>query len=107
MPRDVSPENKKAPRRHSPLATSQSRREFVRRSGVAATLAAAQGLAPIIFAGCTSGVPAKGQPIKIGLLHSQTGTMAISETSLRDVELPGTALRWGCGHLRMLDINKP
>ena len=87
MPRDVSTENKKAPPRHSPLATSQSRREFVRRSGVAATLAAAQGLAPIIFAGCTSGVPAKGQPIKIGLLHSQTGTMAISETSLRDVEL--------------------
>ena len=55
MPRDVSPENKNAPRRHSPLATSQSRREFVRRSGVAATLAAAQGLAPMIFAGCTSG----------------------------------------------------
>jgi urea transport system substrate-binding protein len=26
-------------------------------------------------------------PIKVGILHSQTGTMAISETSLRDMEL--------------------
>ena len=26
-------------------------------------------------------------PIKVGILHSQTGTMAISETSLRDIEL--------------------
>lgn len=32
-------------------------------------------------------VPAPGPaPVKIGLLHSQTGTMAISETSLRDAE---------------------
>jgi urea transport system substrate-binding protein len=27
------------------------------------------------------------RPIKVGILHSQTGTMAISETSLRDMEL--------------------
>lgn len=27
------------------------------------------------------------QPIKVGILHSQTGTMAISEASLRDIEL--------------------
>src|SRR5207248_1350108 len=26
-------------------------------------------------------------PIKVGILHSQTGTMAISEASLRDAEL--------------------
>jgi urea transport system substrate-binding protein len=42
----------------------------------------AGALAPVTLSGCTrsAGVP----PIKVGLLHSQTGTMAISETSLRD-----------------------
>jgi urea transport system substrate-binding protein len=41
-----------------------------------------------VFVGCMpTGVPAGRKPIRVGLLHSQTGTMAISETSLRDVEL--------------------
>jgi urea transport system substrate-binding protein len=33
------------------------------------------------------GVFAGGEPIKVGILHSLTGTMAISESSLKDVEL--------------------
>jgi urea transport system substrate-binding protein len=65
-----------------------SRRNFGRHAGAAATLAAARGLAPFVFVGCMpTGVPAGRKPIRVGLLHSQTGTMAISETSLRDVEL--------------------
>lgn len=38
-----------------------------------------------LLAGCTQ--EATVEPIKIGVLHSLTGTMAISETSLRDVVL--------------------
>jgi urea transport system substrate-binding protein len=65
-----------------------SRRNFGRHAGAASTLAAARGLAPFVFVGCMpTGVPAGRKPIRVGLLHSQTGTMAISETSLRDVEL--------------------
>ena len=37
----------------------------------------------ITLAGCTEAV----EPVKVGVLHSLTGTMAISETSLRDVVL--------------------
>ncbi len=65
-----------------------SRRDFGRHASAAATLAAAQAFAPFLFVGCRpTGMPAGRQPIRVGLLHSQTGTMAISETSLRDVEL--------------------
>ena len=65
-----------------------SRRDFGWHSSAAATLAAAQAFAPFLFVGCRpTGKPAGRQPIRVGLLHSQTGTMAISETSLRDVEL--------------------
>ena len=65
-----------------------SRRDFGRHASAAATLAAAQAFAPFLFVGCRpTGLPAGRQPIRVGLLHSQTGTMAISETSLRDVEL--------------------
>ena len=32
-------------------------------------------------------VGAQGSPIKVGILHSLSGTMAISETSLKDVAL--------------------
>ena len=68
--------------------TGLTRREFGRHAGAAATLAAARLAAPFVFVGCTpSGVPAGRRPIRVGMLHSQTGTMAISETSLRDVEL--------------------
>ena len=55
------------------------RRTFLRRVTLAATLAAA---------GITMSLPAQAQnTIKIGVLHSLSGTMAISETSLKDVAL--------------------
>jgi urea transport system substrate-binding protein len=63
------------------------RRRFLRTGGTAATLAAARALGPALFAGCSAGLPSPGEPIVLGLLHSQTGTLAISETSLRDAEL--------------------
>ena len=55
------------------------RRTFLRRVTLAATLAAA---------GITMSLPAQAQnTIKVGILHSLSGTMAISETSLKDVAL--------------------
>jgi urea transport system substrate-binding protein len=63
-----------------------TRRQALSRSA-AATLAAARVLAPGLFAGCSTGVPHRAAAVPVGLLHSQTGTMAISETSLRDIEM--------------------
>jgi urea transport system substrate-binding protein len=74
----LSADNKPAARPLPPARLS-------RRQGLAAlTLAAARALAPATFAGCSSGLPPARRPITIGLLHSQTGTLSISETSLRD-----------------------
>jgi urea transport system substrate-binding protein len=57
-------------------------------------LASAGALAPFWLGGCAKsgstaggGGGGGGNTIKVGILHSLTGTMAISETSLRDVEL--------------------
>ena len=55
--------------------------------GAAATLAAARLLAPSLFVGCSLGIPPRSQTAILGLLHSQTGALAIGSTSLRDVEL--------------------
>jgi urea transport system substrate-binding protein len=66
--------------------TSVSRRDALR-SGMAATLAAARGLAPALFAGCSLGIPPRAKTVDVGMLHSQTGPLAISATSLRDIEL--------------------
>jgi urea transport system substrate-binding protein len=63
-----------------------TRRRFLRR-GRNALLVAASSFAPFVFSGCTRAARASAKPVKVGLLHSQTGTMAISETSLRDAEL--------------------
>jgi urea transport system substrate-binding protein len=49
------------------------------------TLTAASALSPFLLSGCGGG--GGGSTIKVGILHSLTGTMAISETSLKDVEL--------------------
>jgi urea transport system substrate-binding protein len=65
--------------RKTPTTT---RREFLARASTISTLATAGAFAPIALSGC--GKPAGRLPIKVGLLHSQTGTMAISETPLRD-----------------------
>src|SRR5947208_9338542 len=58
-----------------------TRREFLKGSVVAgAGLAAGVGMPSLITA--------QGkEPVKIGVLHSLSGTMAISEVSLRDVVL--------------------
>ncbi len=76
MPVDASP----------PAAQGISRRTALR-SGAAATLAAARVLVPGVFVGCSLGIPPKARTVPVGLLHSQTGTMAISATSLRDIEI--------------------
>jgi urea transport system substrate-binding protein len=63
-----------------------TRRELLKKTGKASlTLAAAQALSPFLLSGCGGG--GSGNKIKVGILHSLTGTMAISETSLKDVEL--------------------
>jgi urea transport system substrate-binding protein len=62
-----------------------NRRDFLQRAATVPTVAAAGAFAPCFVSGC--GRSAGAAPIKVGLLHSQTGTMAISETSLRDAGL--------------------
>ena len=67
-----------------------NRRKFLQTTGRASlTLAAAQALAPFALMGCSSSSTRSvaGSTVKVGILHSLTGTMAISETSLQDVEL--------------------
>ncbi|MFM7108627.1 MAG: ABC transporter substrate-binding protein [Planctomycetaceae bacterium] len=64
-----------------------TRRELVAGSGAAATLAAARALAPALFAGCSLGIPPRQPTVTLGLLHSQTGPLAISATGLRDIEI--------------------
>ena len=63
------------------------RRRVVGAGGAAATLAAARLMAPVLFAGCGSGLPRRARTVMVGLLHSQTGPLAISATALRDIEL--------------------
>ena len=69
-----------------PQPARPSRRDALRQ-GAAATMAAARALSPALFTGCSLGIPARQPTVTVGLLHSQTGPLAISETSLRDVEL--------------------
>src|SRR5690349_19085235 len=67
-----------------------TRRDLLKKAGRSSlTLAAAGAFSPFIFSGCQGGGGggSDGSKIKVGILHSLTGTMAISETSLRDVEL--------------------
>jgi urea transport system substrate-binding protein len=63
-----------------------SRRDVLRRAA-ATTLAAARALSPALFTGCSLGIPPRAKTVDVGLLHSQTGPLAISATSLRDIEL--------------------
>jgi len=77
--------------------------------GSATTLAAARALAPALFAGCSLGVAPRSPRVPVGLLHSQTGPMAISETSLRDIELHAfEQINAGGGILgRQVDVRAP
>src|ERR1700686_5383814 len=63
----------------NPIQPNLSRRGLVR-LGAAATVAAMGGLGPPAIAQSAG-------TIKIGILHSLSGTMAISETTLKDVML--------------------
>ena len=63
-----------------------NRRQFLKNTGL--TLAAAQAFSPFILSGCgpAGSGGSSGNTIKVGILHSLTGTMAISESSLKDSE---------------------
>ena len=76
------------PRSSTPTAAADlpTRRQALGR-GTAATLAAARALAPALFTGCSVGIPPRARSVPLGLLHSQTGPLAISATSLRDIQL--------------------
>lgn len=67
-------------------AVESSRREFLEQSG---RVAAGIGVAALLgnLGNYALSYAAGGPPIKIGVLHSLSGTMAISEVSLRDVVL--------------------
>lgn len=73
-------------REDAPLAHSTSRREFLQD---AAAAAGKVGVAALLgnLGGWALSYAADKEPIKIGVLHSLSGTMAISEVSLRDVVL--------------------
>jgi len=69
------------------LKSEMDRRKFLKLSGVSAIALAASGLAGgLAFPNIVRASKETG-PIKIGILHSLSGTMAISEVSLRDVVL--------------------
>jgi urea transport system substrate-binding protein len=77
-----------------PAADALTRRDLLKKAGkTGLTLAAAQALSPFVLSGCsesagrTKGGGSGGGKVKVGILHSLSGTMAISETSLKDVEL--------------------
>jgi urea transport system substrate-binding protein len=64
----------------------KARRTFMKSAAAAAVLAA------MALAGCSKGpdspqAAASGETIKVGVLHSLSGTMAISETTLKDTVL--------------------
>ncbi len=81
-------------RKRQTRPSNPSRRDVLKRAGQAGLALAA---APLALSGCskstdTSGGKASkggggGGSIKVGILHSLTGTMAISEISLKDAEL--------------------
>jgi len=66
--------------------TGSTRREFLAQSG---RVVAAAGVASLLgnLGGWALSYAADKEPIKIGILHSLSGTMAISEVSLKDVVL--------------------
>lgn len=67
--------------------SGMDRRKFLKLSGTGALGLAASGLiSGLSFSNIAKAAEGKG-PIKVGILHSLSGTMAISEVSLRDVVL--------------------
>ncbi len=91
-----------------PQPACATRREALTH-GTAATLAAARALAPALFAGCSLGIPARARTVPLGLLHSQTGPLAISATSLRDIQVFACEQINAAGGVlgRQLDVKAP
>ena len=89
-----------------PIPETVSRRQAI---STAATLAAARALTPFVFAGCSLAPARREPPVRIGLLHSQTGTMATSETTLRDMEIHAVERINAAGGLlgRPLEMRSP
>src|SRR5689334_6965318 len=76
----------------SRIGSNLSRRDLGRLGAAAATLAAMTAGGAVAAQAQTKAPPApkggtSGGTIKIGILHSLSGTMAISETTLKDVML--------------------
>src|SRR5579872_4343230 len=70
----------------APAKPGLTRRELLTKAGQGSlALAAAQALSPFLLSGCGSSKGA--DTIKVGILHSLSGVMEISERSLHDVEL--------------------
>ncbi|MSQ97008.1 MAG: urea ABC transporter substrate-binding protein [Gemmataceae bacterium] len=74
-------------------STPSPSRPFLR-LGLILTAVLALAILPFSLTGCNRGGPAgktnvtpTGDTVKVGILHSLSGTMAISETSLKDAEL--------------------
>src|SRR5262249_13192419 len=87
-------------RKSDSTASKFTRRDLLKKAGqTGLTLAAAQALGPLALSGCSSDKPTGsggggggggkggGGPHRRCSSHSLTGTMAISEISLKDVEL--------------------
>ena len=71
---------------HNTKDQALTRRQLLKRGAGVLGLVAMPSLAPLTLSGCDRSTP-RENPVKVGILHSQTGTMAISEISLRDMEL--------------------
>src|ERR1039457_3776066 len=70
----------------APLDTSLSRRGLGRLGAAATTIAALGAVKAATSPASAQAAPSSGT-IKVGILHSLSGTMAISETTLKDVML--------------------
>ena len=70
------------------VTSGLTRRDCLKQGSGAFALASMRALAPLVFAGCSELIPiSDAKPVKVGILHSQTGQMAMSENPLRDIEL--------------------
>jgi len=66
---------------------SLTRRDLLRQAGRSGLLlAAGSALSPFVLSGCSGGKKDSGDKIKVGILHSLSEFMAISEKSLNQVE---------------------
>ncbi len=69
-------------------ASGLTRRDCLKQGSGSFALASMRALAPLVFAGCSELIPiSNATPVRVGILHSQTGQMAMSENPLRDIEL--------------------